>query len=130
MFCFLSSCFTICKSRKNNNKASRYITREDLDVKYKTGVTKKAIKSAYDDDTKNASSYDFQSSRTITRVKVVMTKEEAKILFSQCDHVGTLSFDNMATTLTNIPANQVSLVSTSSPSYKKPIMLESIPEEP
>ncbi|KAK1430641.1 hypothetical protein QVD17_13532 [Tagetes erecta] len=131
MFCFLSF-LTICKFRKSNNKASRYITREDLDVKlYKTGVTKKAIKPVYDHDMKNASPYDVQSRGGTTRVKVVMTKDEAMILFSQCDRGGTLSFENVATSLTNIPANRVSLVCTSSPSYQKPmIMLESIPEEP
>ncbi|KAI3756371.1 hypothetical protein L1987_56191 [Smallanthus sonchifolius] len=118
MFCFLNFIFARCKSRKNINKPSSYVTRDDLDAKNIKGVTR---------DTKHASLYENEKRGTM-RVKVVMTREEAMMLLSKCDRGGTLSFKNVSTELTKIPVNRVSLGHPWSP--KQNVMLESIPEEP
>ncbi|KAI3804476.1 hypothetical protein L1987_26049 [Smallanthus sonchifolius] len=127
MFCFLNLIFARCKFRKNINKPSSYVTRDDLDAKNIKGVTKGAAKPLYNRDTKHASFYENENRGTM-RIKVVMTKEEAMMLFSKCDRGGTLSFKNVSRELTKIPANSVSL---DHPwSTKQDVMLESIPEEP
>lgn len=125
MFSFLSSKFKRPNFRKVSTKGSRYVERDDLDVKYKKDVLKEATKPLCS-DMKHKSTYDDKN-RITMKVKVVMTKREAKMLFSKCDSKGTLKFQDVATELTQIPADRVSVISPCSP--KSNIMLESIPEE-
>ncbi|PWA98294.1 hypothetical protein CTI12_AA021080 [Artemisia annua] len=75
-------------------------------------------------DMKHARTYD---SKCTMRVKVLMTKEEARLLLTKCDDRGALNFKDVATEITQIPTDRVAIVSHDSPNGK--IMLDSIPEE-
>ncbi|KAD4178421.1 hypothetical protein E3N88_27012 [Mikania micrantha] len=127
MFCFLKCGFARSKYRKNSNKALKNQSRDNFDEKnMKKGMTEGAMEPAVlNQDMKR---YEDQPRGTV-RVKVVMTKEEAMILFSKYDHEGTHNFKNIvATELTKIHENRVFLVNSLGPIEK--IVLESIPEEP
>ena len=120
----LRSIFRKIKFKKSGTKGrSTYVARDDLDVQHIGGVSKWTTEPSYC-DMKHARTYDNKSTM---RVKVLMTKEEARLLLTKCDNRGALNFKDVTTELTQIPTDRVAIVSHDSPNGK--IMLDSIPEE-
>ncbi|GKD34493.1 hypothetical protein Tco_1250002 [Tanacetum coccineum] len=118
----LRSIFRRIKFKKGITKGrSTYVARDDLDVKHTLGDSKWTTKPSY--DMKHARTHD---NKNTMRVKVLMTKEEAQLLLTKCDNRGALNFKDVATKLTQIPIDRVSIVSHDSPNGK--VMLDSIPE--
>ncbi|GJU74443.1 hypothetical protein Tco_1265848 [Tanacetum coccineum] len=120
----LRSIFRRIKFKKSGPKeCSTYVARDDLDVKrHRGGDSKWTTKPSY--DMKHARTHD---NKNTMRVKVLMTKEEARLLLTKCDNRGALNFKDVATELTQIPIDRVAVVSHDSPNGST--MLESIPEE-
>ncbi|PWA55551.1 hypothetical protein CTI12_AA426510 [Artemisia annua] len=121
----LRSIFRKIKFKKSGTKGRRstYVARDNLDVQHKGGDGKWTMKPSYC-DMKHARTYD---NKCTMRVKVLMTKEEARLLLTKCDDRGALNFKDVATEITQIPTDRVAIVSHDSPNGK--IMLDSIPEE-
>ncbi|GKB89003.1 hypothetical protein Tco_0961275 [Tanacetum coccineum] len=119
----LRSIFRRIKFKKSGPKeCSTYVARDDLDVKrHRGGESKCTTKPSY--DMKHARTYD---NKNIMRVKVLMTKDDARLLLAKCDNRGALSFKDVATVLTQIPIDRVAIVSHNSPNGK--VVIDSIPE--